>query len=321
MRNRRLILIAWVLPVLLTLSCNQPFSPKAPFQEQPVVYSVLFTNRSAQIVRVYSNYDVPGFDPFENSTDRPIAGGIVTVKGPRGTYAFRDTLLPRTDTSRYTTPIPAYVSNWQPEPGQTYTLSVLSPEAGSTSATVTTLAKARKMYWYYPTNFMDYPDSIKYETAISAVADLPSQGNACFVQLSIEYSVVAGSGSRIEEREVPLWAYDATLKYATYPSLQTSTQWGIGMFYNQWGYRRAVAYISNAYRDTKLTFRRVIFRVLQLDQNWYTYYHTVRISQDPLSIRIDQPDFTNLSRGYGVFGACTVDSLIHNLPVDFAWNH
>jgi hypothetical protein len=327
-RNTRSLAVGSILVSLISFSCNQPFSPKAPFEEKPVVYSVFVTNRNTQIVRVYSNYNVSGFDPFENASEQPLAGSVVTVIGPRGTYAFRDTLISRTDTSRYKTPIPAYVSNWRPEPMQTYILTVQSAKAGTSTATVTTPAKALNVYWYYPTDFMDYPDSIKYETGISASASVASEGNPYFVQLTIEYAVSANSGSRIEEIEVPawatsntsLWATDTTFKYATYPSLQISSRWGVGMFYNKWAYRYALTQVSNKYQGKKLTFRRVVFRLLQLDENWYSYYNTVRRAQDPMTMRLDQPDFTNLTNGYGVVGACTVDSLIHYLPADFAWN-
>jgi hypothetical protein len=285
------------------------------------VYSIFFTNRNTQIVRVYSNYDVPGFDPFENATEQPLAGAVVTVTGPRGTYSFRDTLLPRTDTTRYKTLVPAYVGNWQPEPGQTYKLSVRSSGAGSTSATVTMLGKALKMYWYLPTDFLDYPDSLKYESSISAMAQFPSQDNPYFIQLTIEYAVLVNSAWRVEEIEVPLWTSDTTFKYASYPSLQITNRWGAGGYYDKWAYRRALTRVSGRYRDTELNFTRVVFRILQLDQNWYNYYKTVRTSQDPLTIRLDQPDFTNLTRGYGLVGGCTVDSLVHILPADFGPNH
>ncbi len=146
MRNRKFALIVSALLAFLALSCNQPFSAKAPFEPQLVVYSVLYTDYSQQFVRVYSTYDVSGYDPHVNTVDGSIAGATVTVTGSKGKFMFRDTLLARPDTSRYKTPIYAYVSDWQPEPGQTYTLSVEVGAMGSTQAIVTTPPLSSSQY-------------------------------------------------------------------------------------------------------------------------------------------------------------------------------
>ena len=78
--------------------------------------------------------------------------------------------------------------------------------------------------------------------------------------------------------------------------------------------------IVTKYGATKLIFRTLVFRLLQLEENWYKYYSTVRQFQDPFSIRLDEPDFTNLSKGYGLLGGATMDSLIHVYPDDFGFN-
>jgi hypothetical protein len=79
--------------------------------------------------------------------------------------------------------------------------------------------------------------------------------------------------------------------------------------------------IAKTFAGSKLTFKRIVFRLLKMEKNWYEYYNIVRQSQDLRTTRFDQPDFTNLSSGYGVFGACTVDSLVHEYPSDFRFNH
>jgi len=76
---------------LFFLSGGDSFSHKEPFKQQLVVYSVLSTYHDIQFVRVYTNYDVSGFDPFGNRSDTPVTGAQVVIKGPHGSYTHSRT--------------------------------------------------------------------------------------------------------------------------------------------------------------------------------------------------------------------------------------
>jgi hypothetical protein len=118
-----LILLAFLL-ALGCLSCYEPFSPKGQFQERLVVYSVLSNDCDLQYVRVCSSYEVPAYDPFVNTAHNAITGAQVVITSGKETHVFRDILLPHTDTSRYKTPLRAYVSNWGAQQGQVHDLHV-----------------------------------------------------------------------------------------------------------------------------------------------------------------------------------------------------
>ncbi len=312
LRNALVPIIISILQAFLCLSCNEQFSPKAPFEPQPVVYSVIYTDRPQQFVRVYSTYDVSGYYPYANATDGAIAGATVSVTGPQGTFLFRDTLLQRPDTSRYKTPIYAYVADWRPKPGQAYTLTVNAGKAGSTQATVTTPPLSSSQYWnpVDPTISLDYPDTSTVLTTVSAIFLSSQSTKAISEQVYILYTVQNGGG-REEEREAQF--------------LGPNVAMGGGGYTSVWCDRASVSSVlhnlSKKYAGSKLTFKRIVFRLIQMEENWYEYYSIVRLAQDSRTTRFDQPDFTNLSRGYGVFGACTVDSLVHEYPADFRFNH
>lgn len=319
MRPRVLHHVPLIGIVLLTfISCSDSFSPKAPFREQLVVYSVLSTDRDVQFVRVYRNYDVSGFDPFENQSDTPLSGAQVVVTGPRGSYTLKDTLLARPDTSRYKSPIAAYAGRWKVEPGQTYALTVNAPGIGSTSASVMTPGPSQQIYWTYGTDILDDPDNYKKTGYVGAYTRFWQTTKAYTYQLAIEYLVLTPAGWKTETIEVPLWAsYD--LENAGYPSLLKVYIYAGGS-YSKEVYVNTLLHVVRVHAGSKLTFKRIVFRILQVDQNWYDYYNTVRKFQDMFSIRLDEPDFTNLSNGYGLFGAFTVDSLEHLYPPAFPYN-
>ena len=316
MRNALALITLSFLQALLCLSCNQPFSPKAPFDPQLVVYSVIYTDCSQQFVRVYSTYDVSGYDPYGNATDGAIVGATVFVTGSQGTFLFRDTLLQRPDTSRYKTPISAYVADWRPKPNQTYTLTVNAGKAGSTQAIVTTPPLSSSQSWtpFDYVTLLDYPDTASFIstllTTVTATFVTSQSTKAISEQLYILYTVQNGDGPE-EEREVQFFG----------PNLVFWNGGYIGVTCSRANVSSSLHYLSNKYSGSKLTFKRIVFRVLQMEENWREYYSIVRLAQDSSTTRFDQPNFTNLSRGYGVFGACTVDSVVHEYPADFQFNH
>jgi hypothetical protein len=111
---------------------------RPPFEDRIVIFSVISNDRDMQFVRLSINYDIPGFDASANRTDMAVTGAQVSVAGPTSLFVFRDTLIPRPDTSRYDTPIQAYVASpFRAEPGERYSLVVTSGKFGSASATVT----------------------------------------------------------------------------------------------------------------------------------------------------------------------------------------
>lgn len=305
--------------LLLFTSCNDSFSPKGPFEHQLVVYSVLSTGRDIQFVRVYTNYDVSGFDPFQNNSDTPVKGARVVITGPRGSYSLKDTLLARPDTSRYKSPIAAYTGRWRVEPGQTYTLTVDAPGIGTTSASVVTPNLSQTKYWY-SIDILDDPDNYKGTTNwVGAYTGLIPSMKAYSYQLVIEYLVLTSGEWKAESIEVPMWA-SSNFAYVGYPSVSKTYYYYAGGAYSKDIYARTLQRVVKLHAASKLIFQRIVFRFLLLDQNWWNYYSTVRKFQDPYSIRLDEPDFTDLNNGYGLFGALTVDSLEHTYPAEFPYN-
>ena len=304
--------------LFLFTSCSDSFTPKEPFKQQLVVYSVLSTFHDVQFVRVYSNYDVSGFDPFGNRSDTPVTGAQVVITGPHGSYTLKDTVLQRPDTSRYKSSIAAYTGRWSVEPGATYILTVKVPGIGTTLASVETPGPSQTIYWVYGTVIMDDPENYKGSGYVGASTKFWPSTKAYSYQTVIEYDVLTANGWRTETVEIPLGAsYD--LSDAVYPSVIRSYIYAGGS-YSKEMYMRVLGQIVRVHAGSKVTFKRIVFRFLQVDQNWYNYYNTVRQFQDMFTIRLDEPDFTNLSNGYGLFGAFTVDSLEHFYPPQFPYN-
>ncbi|MDP2885570.1 MAG: DUF4249 family protein [Ignavibacteria bacterium] len=318
-------ILDWVLVfffILFWIGCDQSFNPKAPFQERLAVFSILSNDRDKQFVRVSSNYDVSAFDPSENQRDRTITGARVTITESSNAFVLRDTLLPRPDTSRYKSPIGAYVASpFRAQPGRRYKLVATSEKLGTASATVT--PPDLPMITLNPGPLvLEQPDLFQKKSQFDVVVLLSPLCKGYHCQVFVDYQVLLESGWKDERVEVPTEIVVDTvgLYIVTYPELRRVQIRQTGTTYVHQAYVSTLVKVLERYPRKQVTFKRVVLRILQCEQNVYNYYNTVNGFRDPVSVRLDEPEYSNVSGGWGMFGAYTLDSLTYALPSDFTLN-
>ncbi len=326
MRRPGLFTIAAFSAAASLLACNQPFDPRGPLQRQLVVFSILSTDRDVQFVRVEQSYIPPGFDALSYSADNSITDALVTVSVAGTTYPLRDTTLPRSDTSRFKFPMQGYVlSPFRAAYGGSYQIRVQSPQLPLATASIFVPMKPVLAIDLSSTAVVDDPEGHKEEADILFPIVLGYGTKGYIGRFYVDYVVLEGN-EWVEERvEVPLeYRYFdiRDLNYALYGALTPClfSNRIVGAYKNQL-YRdvlKAAAY--KKYLNSKIIFNRVVYQVLQVDQNLYDYYQVAHASNDPHSMRLDEPMYSNLAGGGGFVGAYTLDSLVHLLPENFAFN-
>jgi hypothetical protein len=316
----------WIILFALTSGCNQPFDPRAPYEPQLVVFSIISNDRNAQFVRLHSSYMPPGFNPNEFTSDNSITGATVILSGGGKTYSLRDTLLARLDSSRYNFPIHLYAAApLVPQRGQPYTLSIQTPSAGSATATATVPSKAVLSMDAFTQNTLYYPEkhSVDSDILLSVILDPKTQGY--IGRFFVYYDVLKGADWYEERAEIPLTSADTGsygLVAAQYPDLtaRTSSNSTIVRFKNGY-YLSVIKQITfQRYTTTQLIYKWAVLVFLQADKNVYNYYSQIHAFRDPRSIRLDEPMFTNVAGGIGVVGAYSLDSLVFYLPQQFVGN-
>lgn len=137
MKSLAAIAICWLC--LLCTGCDVPFSPKGDYFEKVVVYSILDPTKKSQYARVYFTYNVEGVDPRKSTIDPQVRNALVTVYDEAGqSYVFRDTLVKRDTSERYSSDIVAYYADrLAPSPEKRYRLEISIPEYGNANAAVT----------------------------------------------------------------------------------------------------------------------------------------------------------------------------------------
>ena len=307
-------------------ACNQPFDPRGPLDQKMVVFSILSTDRSQQIVRVEPDYMPNDYDPLAYTSDNSIAEASVTLKSGSLTFRLRDTTFLRSDTSRYKSPLRCYVLNaFSPEYGKSYQINVQSAQFGSVSGTVLVPAKPAISLEITSYLVLDSPLIARPEANILFPIVCGKNARAFIGRMFVYYDVVV-DGEWVERRsEIPVsFKYSGTedFQFLSYGSLtQVPTNMHAVGVYNNLFYSKVLGTLAyETYVDTKIVFNRVVFTVLQVDPNLYKYYIVTHAFNDPHSARLDEPEFSNILKGEGIVGAYTLDSLVHVLPEGFGFN-
>lgn len=315
-----------------TLSCDESFNPSAAFEPRMVVYSVLTTDSDTQYVRVYSSYYPPDNDPTRNQDDTSVQDAQVSITQEGGlTFSFQPYTIERLDKSRYASPIRAYRAfPFRPERGKMYTLNVSSVSSGTLTAT-TTVPNAGSIT---PVSIDVLKDPFFTSHDFGVVAGLSAEAKGYLVRIYVDYLYPRGDGTYQPTRfEIPLSRQPISCYWdlfkETYPrpalrsSPATSPVW-VPLGQKEYKPEERVPYSRIPYRNkiyhlydregAGILFRQALFILVQFDAPLWNYYAVASMYRDRLSVRTDEPDYTNIKDGIGVFGSMTVDSLVWELP-------
>lgn len=288
--------------LLIAAGCNEPFSPKGPFQQRLVAYSVLSPTSNVQYVRLYLNYNPPGYDPYAVTTEPSDTNAQVTISDGGRSFPFHDTLLAPT--------LRAFVnSSFRPQPGIQYTLTAIS-QYGSIDATSTvpasgTISIPDQSVLLYPTSFTNQN--------IDVHVGLATQTRGFLVQFIIVFTLESDS-TFTGQAQIPLsYGQDSTgASTPEYPQLQRMVDQNPIFSFTVSNYLNTLAALTSQY-NARIIVKQAHFYLVQVDENAYDYYNVVNGFRDPYSIRTDQPDFSNIQNGLGVFGSFNIDSLVIQL--------
>ncbi len=302
------------LLILLLGGCDSSFDPKGPFLDRMVVFGVITPKAQAHFVRLSSTYDPPDLNPLDNTSSRQTINAIVSLAFDTNTVALRDTVLPREDTNRYTDSIRAFVASpLSILRGTTYTLTVNSPIYGILTAS-TRIPGTGLIEIDFDSRFsLTAPDQGRADISIFTTPSQATEGHA--IKIFVEYELPVANPGVIFTEEIPLDItdyQDCTRFKVQYPRVRRRELVGgreLWRFRLE-NYRRTLVKILKTNEGSVVAFKRVYVELIQTDEHLYKYYSVVNGFQDQFSIRVDQPNYTNVAGGLGVFGSFTSDTTI-----------
>lgn len=311
--NRWIHGLVLLILTLSLVSCNQPFDPHGPFENLPVVFCILDGSQDVQFLRLYTTFP----ESRETNVEYPITGANVEVTTPAGVMMFRDTTLPRVDTSVFKSPLQMYASPFQPLSGQSYALRILSP-LGEAASEITLPANANLTI--QGSFFLQNPHQSPEDSKVFVLTTLSEGAKGYVIRLFVHFDIISG-GSRVSHStEVPILIKNKDFSTAVFPTLRRKTVANGFEVYPVEFYALTLSEIQKRHPTGQIVFRKAALITLQAEENLYNYFSIVNAFNDRYSIRVDEPEFTNIIGGRGLFGGFSIDSLIVDLPPNFPYN-
>jgi len=286
-----------VLFAIAAGSCNQPFEPDGPVSNKLVVYSILDMNSATQYVRVGTTYQTPPGPIVRDARVALAYNGFTTY--------FRDTTISLVDSSGAVTTMNLYFAPQVAiNPGTTYTLQVSTPAGLSVSASTTTLI---------PPVF-----SLTNPVVLDSLTGDPFTLNVFFKSISgaavlhfyVDFYAFVDGGWEFHRAEVPLSSSSSGNGSTTnvYPTLTLVQTIGFAIsatpiVFDPEQYTRLRAEVIKQYPEAPIRWLQAEFVLTQIDDALFNYYYVYNGPVDQSSIRLDQPDFSNIPHGLGVFGS------------------
>ena len=304
---RQLSLVIFCCTVLLVSGCDQTFAPKGEFHQQYVLqafvqgdFGGLPTSMNALLARVY---DVDGFDPSVNTNDPSVGGALVTFVLNARQDTLKERFRPNKDSLRYG-PKQRYYSGRivTPGPDATVLISARLPDGSVLSArTIIPSPRPIASSIDFPrgvTTRMSLPDN-PHSWTIRWDSDAPP-GRLFFPMLIIPYVKIIGDSTVSGAIQVPLTLNGGPDGGPVYPSSTFETECTFDFAALDWAMGQIAGEDPQKY---SYGTHQLLFQLLEYDDALSKYYSSIHGSLDQFSIRIDQPVYSNIGGGIGIFGS------------------
>ncbi|MEK6649613.1 MAG: DUF4249 family protein [Bacteroidota bacterium] len=315
--------VIFAIALAAAFGCSEDFNPTTSGPRPYVVFAILNPALDTQIVRIHATSAPTDANP----RTLPVPDASVVVLGPTGTIPFQLVDLPGTPGTPDSV-IPAFrAAPFRPIRGASYTLVVTTTEGIATGtlevpdfSTGTMIARDFVI--------IQQPHTYPLDAPITIASFLARQTLGYMVQFQIEYEVLKNATWELEYREVPT-AYVSengpTDFVALYPKMvrrSASAMVGSGLqtsemsVYLNRAYEKTISLIHAQYGSANIRMRRAVFLLQQADRHFFTYYSFANSFQDRFTIRVDQPDYSNINGALGFFGSLAIDTLAYALPIN-----
>ncbi len=285
-----------ILTVLMIYSCEDTLDPNAPFRERYVLTGVIRSDTSLQVVTVTKSYRPPQLDPYSYKDDPAVAGAEVNMWYKDTLYELRDTVLMREDSSHFSYPIHCYyVNNLRPAPDQYVDIEALLPNG----LLLQSFTKTPEVDYSFfnpssdqaipPTQHPSYfyvkwkqLDNELYSPKIQIVYYIKGNPDKQIMLVPLRYFQKNGTN-------IPIYPQQTNVNEITIDMETINAT------------MRTIARDDPAkgnYSIVEMDVQMIVY-----DPNLSTYYSSMQEATDGFTVKLDQPDFSNVTGGFGIFGS------------------
>lgn len=280
-----------------SFSCEESFNPKAEFRERYVLNSLIDCNNALQKVYVMRSYDTDG-NPADYGEDLYVRDAEVKVWYDGAVYIFQDSSEFVEDSlGNMIEDFYYFNESLQPEGNKLIEIEAFLSN-GFLLSSQTTTPNVYSGFFLNSDSILPPEDTTQTQIIIrwNSVADI-----IYVPKLMIEYYKVENSIPVYKEKEIPLDYYkEGGEDIPLYPSPS-----------NRALYNYYINYIKKALIDLSVgdpnklnyTITRIVFILEVFDLNMSVYYNSIKNYSDSFTVKVDEPDYSNVAGGYGIFGS------------------
>jgi len=301
-----------ILIFTILISCDDSFSPKAPYEERYSLNCIIRGDSSFQVATVYKSYDVSNINPYENNEDPFIDGALIRMwRGNDELFLFRDSTMDRTDKSRYKSDIKYYYANdFVPNEGDILKIEALLPNGRRLSSNTIIPTEVERN-----DGRSDLLVTLTSKDYLRTTWILKNRDQVYLPKLFINY-LEKENGVSIRKKKIIPWKkakIDNAVKYIyPSPSKDYLIDYDIDII------KEAMEDISkNDSEKKKYTIISIILELSIFDKNLSTYYFTVGLEDNSFAIGLDEGDYSNIENGFGIFGSF----LTQEFQIDLSKNY
>jgi hypothetical protein len=276
---------------------NDEFSPYGELQKKLIMSSVLDTRSKRQYVKIQQTY-MNTFSNIPDSLKSNIQNLKVYISSNNKTFILKDTVINGLINYRV-----FFTDEIIPERGSIYTISAESSDFPTAQSSVKIPAE----------QFIDIYADEKYIHVLFGTSNTKGYLYAFY----LDYEVVESNQSRKYTIEVPLQSYtdpdNPDVEINEYPVLTKDR----GAQYPFTSLTGALISIAPLTAGQKIKIKKAYVIVYSFEENLYNYILSVHGFDDPYSVRLDQPFYSNINAGYGLFGAITADTQKYHISTDY----
>ncbi len=296
---KRIAIIIFLVS-LFFVSCEENFSPKGEFENKYALTSVIRGDTSLQVVSLYSNYSVEGFDPSVYDENPFYKNADIRLWYRDTVYVFKDSSV-----------INPYLAD---STFSFYYLDDFKPEvAGELLEVVATLKNGTRLKASCLTPGRFKFDSQNTSSTIPAVNtpmvnvfwNSDDVGTFYIVRIRVKYFELIDGVSVEKYMDLPNRILSEDESILLYP--EPSRAFSIS--YRQEAINSAMAGISEGDSNKgKFTISNLaVIDVLAMDENLSRYYSST-LEDNNYTVRVNQSDYSNVEGGFGLFGSLNKSS-------------
>lgn len=289
---------------LISFSCEEDFEPKTNFTERYVLNAVFNADSLQQLVSLSRSYDVDGFDPYTNDVDPYIKNALIYIKHRGTTYQMFDTSITRTDTSRYKGPLNIYsIRSFVPAANDSIEIIAIPKEGVTISAMTKIPSKLNIVVSKGSVVQEKTPLTFSWPARDLDIYYLP--------RLKIYYSKRNEAPGNVHSVEVPIFIDEKG--HRTYAQITKSPN----IYYGDEMIDKTMEKLSEGDEKINFQFNKIELEVKIFDEFLSNYISSTNIFYDDISIRLDEPNYTNVNGGLGVVGSTHKSYKAVSLTADY----